>query len=654
MIKLSKLTKWRNRAEDINPNPKKGAAKAFFKNIGFAFLLPIAILPLAGILLGIGTTLTNQVQDPAYAGYALGQFMSYIGNILFWLLPVFFAMATAMALTKNNAFAGFSAALGFFVFIVIQTPFIKNPSGGDFSIFFWKNLPQYIFDALTTGFPSGNKPGYVFLNSSIFGGIIVGMITAWIFKRGVKWKLPNMISFFQGNRLIPFLVTGLMIPLAFIMLVIWPAIGLGLNWIGTSSNHLPYGFDVFIGNWLERLLVPFGLHVLIFYTLIWTQAGGHIDQNMINNTAILYNGEHMHLMEWFTKVQHFSPDQISSWLSTYGNGDQHIWLFFQNAHLPYDSSFEALNSNLPSLVGISPGRYMSGRFPFMMFGLPAAAVAMWLTTPKGNRKIATGILGSGIATCFITGTTQPIEFSFLFTSPLLYWGPYSILVASVGLVMKDVGAHLNTMYSGGLIDFIFYAALPDINGLKANSYWVPIVGICYVPIFFALFYFWIKGFKVELFSSSHDHGNITNVHSTEEQSANKFIEAAGGKENVETVTNCATSIRVTFKDYNHLKYSVWKTDPNVITVVPRDDNFYQVVYREKVLSIKKEIDKILHPELFTQDKSDDANTQKPKNKISKIKKLFNFTPKRNKVIEKTKGIDIDSFKKKEPDNTDNN
>ncbi|WP_434414477.1 PTS transporter subunit EIIC [symbiont of Argiope bruennichi] len=540
----------------------KSKIKIKVEKLANSFMFPIALLPLAGLLNGLGSAF-GQI-DLGFFKDGIGPLFVDLGSVAFTFLPLLFAISATLAFTDNDGTSGFIAVYAFILYCGFQTVFINNNK-----IFFWTNLKDYQFSSLT-------QDGLVFkyLNQSIFGGIIIGCITAYCFNKYKNIKLYWMLSFFEGPRFVPFVIFLAIIPAALITLSTWPGIGLAFDWFATSSSNWPGGLDVFFGNYLERLLVPFGLHTIVFSSLFFTQAGGIITKEVLEKV----NYENTTLWNYLTNITHVIDANTFKPIV----GDFNIFRFWQKTKIPFNN-----NGDLFSHLGIYPGKYMIGRFPFMMFGLIAGAIAIFKTQPKTERKAASGILGSGMATCFITGTTQPIEFAFLFKKPLLYWGPYSILVATCGMPMKLFGAHMATAYSGGLLDFIIFGIIPQASGMDNRCWLAIVVGICYIPLFFGLFYGWLHYSKsASLFSTSKktiSNNEVINI-----------IEGLGGEKNISNIYSCSASLRVFVKDRTIVDINQLKTLENVISVIEREDNFIQIVVGKYALGYANDIEKALN------------------------------------------------------------
>ncbi len=600
-----------------------------------AFLLPIALLPIAGIFLGIGATISSKV-DTTSAAWYFGNFLSKMGDIAFGNLPVLFCISVAMAYTEDAGVAALTSVVGFLVFNAIQLSllneayahiqYVVNIKGGASPIMklhvdgltsanptllmgeqllewmrtsdIYKELVKgdvtvtivssaRVTDQFNLLFYTGQKwavqnklltsnLGINSLNIGVFGGIFVGAIAAFSYNRFYKTQLPSALIFFSGTKLVPIIVFMAVIPLAFIFMIIWPLIGTGLAWFGNKSGKLPAGLDSLIFEIFERSLVPFGLHHVFYSPLWWTQAGGSMADliNDVSKSPLSY-------MDFLKDLQGAGYIDASIDLSTItvGSAQAEInsWVSKLNAStisavgdqtIMYKViSDQKITFTMVQHMGLNLGRFQTGKFPFMIFGLPAAAAGMYFSVPKENRKQVMGIYFSSAFTCFLTGITEPIEFTFLFVAPWLFYGIHMPLCAISFMLMGLLYVHTSMTVSGGFIDFIVFGIIPFVSGKGTNFYWIIAVGIPYIGIYFAAFYFAIKYGKVQI----HGRDGITKLYtkadfkakkSTNEKTssatsnsdavkrekARKIIEFLGGADNIEAVDSCASRLRITVVD----------------------------------------------------------------------------------------------------------
>ncbi|WP_027122374.1 PTS transporter subunit IIABC [[Mycoplasma] imitans] len=620
-----------------------GRFKEVVGKLSAGIMIPIALLPIAGLLLGIFAAVQNNVSQATNPGvYAMAAFFKNGADAVFGNLPTLFAIAIAVAFTNQSGVAAFSAFVGWLIFNATQTALIFPNAGttDSFKILYFNNVPASAL-AMNVGLRS--------LSTSVFGGVVVGAITAVLYNKFHTIQLPKVIGFFNGNRFVPIITLLTMLPVALIALMIWPAIGIGLNALGQSLGVLSRNgnFNSFIFGYVERALVPFGLHHAFYAPLWFTSAGGSIanviateGQNAIaplivtneNGMKIVRavvgvaankaemkpsNFTAMDWMNWGQVVNALNPntDINTDTLS----GDQRLWFsinsLFVNksvylsgsqATTPYTFTFKSFADstlNHPSLIasitrngnvmtgqeilgmikasqtgsfalqstdtlnyafpGVNPGQYVQGKYAFMIFGLPAAGAAMIMAAPKDQRKYAASIIISAAFTAFLTGITEPIEFTFLFLAPYLFWGFHAIFCAISFWLTSLLGGNIGQTFSGGIIDLTIYGFVPDALGAKTNS-WLPLViGLFYIPLYYFTFYFLItkrnietpgRGAGARLYTKADYQAKVANKAAGNttgfkpiEITSYKLIKAFGGRDNITAVNACATKLRVSVK-----------------------------------------------------------------------------------------------------------
>ena len=348
----------------------KTESKTFgvLQRVGRAFMLPIALLPIAGLLLGIGSSLTNTTMLATYnlidimgegtVAYSVFTVLADVGSVIFANLPIIFAMGVALGLADNEkGTATLSAAIAFFVMHqTVNAMLVISGRLEDGSL---------LEGAVT------NVVGIQSLEMGVFGGIVVGIGVAILHNKFYRIKLPNVVSFFGGTRFVPIISTLVYLLVGVLMFFIWPYIQSAIYALGDLVLKSGYGGTLIYG-FIERLLIPFGLHH-VFYMPFWqTGVGGSA---LIDGTMIY--------------------------------GAQNIF-------------FAELASPNTTVFSVDATRFMSGKFPMMIFGLPGAALAMYLCAKSEKRKVAGGLLLSAALTAVLTGITEPIEFTFLFVAPVLY------------------------------------------------------------------------------------------------------------------------------------------------------------------------------------------------------------------------------------------
>ena len=422
--------------------PEKRDSRLFgvLQRVGRSFMLPIALLPIAGLLLGVGASLTNAAMIESYnlesilgEGTILNAILtvlSAVGSIIFDNLPIIFAMGVALGMAESEkATATLSAAIAFFVMhATISTLLDLTGKATDGSLH-EGSIAQVV--------------GINSLQMGVFGGIIVGLGVAALHNKFYKIKLPTVISFFGGTRFIPIISTVVYVVVGAVMFFVWPFIQEAIFALGNLVLNSGY-IGTAIYGFIERILIPFGLHH-VFYLPFWqTGVGGNaiVDGNLIM-------------------------------------GAQNIF-------------FAELASPSTDVFSVSATRFMSGKFPFMIFGLPGAALAMYTTAKREKRKIAGGLLLSASLTAMLTGITEPIEFTFLFVAPLMY-AIHCVYAGLSYMLMHVFRVGVGMTFSGGLIDLTLFGILQGNE--KTNWIWIVIVGLFYAVLYYFTFYFLIKKFN---------------------------------------------------------------------------------------------------------------------------------------------------------------
>lgn len=522
------------------------------QRVGRSFMLPIAILPVAGLLLGIGGSFTNETMLGTYGLekimgkgtllYAIFEVMSAAGNIVFANLPILFAMGVAIGMAKKEKeVAALSAAIAFFIMHASISAMIEINGGSG----------QLLNGAVTS------VCGINSLQMGVFGGIIVGLGVASLHNRFYKIELPQVLSFFGGSRFVPIISALVYTLVGILMYFIWPVIQNGIYAVGEVVLNSGYA-----GTWvyglMERLLIPFGLHH-VFYLPFWqTGVGGTL---VVGGKVI--------------------------------EGAQNI--FFAQLADPTVDKF-----------AVSATRFMSGKFPLMMFGLPGAALAMYKTAKPENRKTAGGLLLSAALTSLLTGITEPLEFTFLFVAPLLY-GIHCVMAGFAYMLMHVFDVGVGMTFSGGFIDLFLFGILQ--GNQKTNWIWVVVVGIFYFFIYYFLFSFLIRkmnymtpgrGEEVKLYGredvEARKNGTEAAGTDTKTVSAGESISAAickglGGRANISDVDCCATRLRCTVYKPELVIDDVLKASG--ASGVVHKGNGVQIIYGPRVTVIKSNLEDYL-------------------------------------------------------------
>ncbi|HDJ3185070.1 TPA: PTS transporter subunit EIIC [Staphylococcus aureus] len=492
------------------------------QRIGKALMLPVAILPAAGLLLAIGTAIQGEalqhylpfIQNGGVQNVA--KLMTAAGSIIFENLPMIFALGVAIGLAGGDGVAAIAAFVGYI---------IMNKTMGDFL----QTNPKFI-SVPASGY--ANILGIKTLQTGVFGGIIIGALAAWCYNKFYNINLPSYLGFFAGKRFVPIMMATTSFLLAFPMVYVWPTIQSGLNAFSTGLLDSNTGVAVFLFGFIKRLLIPFGLHH-IFHAPFWFEFGSW------KNAA----GEIIH-------------------------GDQRIFIeqIREGAHL-------------------TAGKFMQGEFPVMMFGLPAAALAIYHTAKPENKKVVAGLMGSAALTSFLTGITEPLEFSFLFVAPLLFF-IHAVLDGLSFLTLYLLDLHLGYTFSGGFIDYFLLGILPN-----KTQWWLVIpVGLVYAVIYYFVFRFLIVKLKYKTPGREDKQSQASTASATELPYA--VLEAMGGKENIKHLDACITRLRVEVNDKSKVDVPGLK-DLGASGVLEVGNNM-QAIFGPKSDQIKHEMQQIMN------------------------------------------------------------
>ena len=564
------------------------------QRVGRSFMLPIAILPVAGLFLGIGGSFTNEtmlntygltgILGPGTPANAILTVMNAAGNIVFANLPVLFAMGVAIGMArKEKEVAALSAVIAFFVMHASIGALITLRGGAQ------EMLSGAVEDVC----------GITSLQMGVFGGILVGLGVAALHNRFYRIALPQVLSFFGGTRFVPIISAIVYLGVGILMFFVWPPVQAGIYHVGDLVLRSGYA-----GTWLyglmERALIPFGLHH-VFYLPFW--------QTAVGGTA-----------------------QVGGQLI---EGAQNI--FFAELSQPGIAHFS-----------VAATRFMSGKFPLMIFGLPGAALAMYRCADPGKRKEAGGLLLSAALTSMLTGITEPLEFTFLFVAPVLY-GIHCVFAGAAYMLMHMCNVGVGMTFSGGLIDLFLFGILQG----NAKTDWVRIVfvGIGYFIVYYFLFSFLIRRFdfktpgresgadEVKLYTradvnarkqaeadgtSVHLSGNGKRTENSGQKDEGKrrtgatghlddgrtqtgagtartfgdamevsalITEGLGGRDNISDVDCCATRLRVTVHDEAKVDELLLK-ESGAAGVIRRGKGI-QVVYGPRVTVIKSDLEDYL-------------------------------------------------------------
>ena len=509
------------------------------QRVGRSFMLPIALLPVAGLLLGVGSSFTNATMLETYGLtgiiypgsliYTVLDIMNQCGNTVFANLPLLFAMGVAIGMAKKEKeVAALAGAIGYLVMNTAISAMI-NASGG---------VAAMPANSTTTSL------GITTLQMGVFGGIIVGLGVAALHNRFYKIQLPTVLSFFGGTRFVPIITTAVYVLVGIAMFYIWPLVQEGIALIGNLVLGSGY-----IGTWIygitERALIPFGLHH-VFYMPFWQTAMG--------GTAVI--------------------DEVVV------QGAQNIY-------------FAELASKATEVFSVSATRFMSGKFPFMIFGLVGAALAMYHTARPEKKKVVGGLLLSAALTSMLTGITEPLEFTFLFVAPLMY-AVHCVLAGLSYMLMHILNVGVGMTFSGGLIDLTLFGILQ--GNARTNWIWIPIVGVVYFVLYYFVFRLMIT--KMDLATPGRESDDVEpklytrsdynekNAASGDDVSA-LILLGLGGKKNISDVDCCATRLRVTVIDEK--KVDDKKLKSSGASGVVHKGNGIQVIYGPQVAVIKSNL-----------------------------------------------------------------
>ena len=533
------------------------------QRVGRSFMLPIAVLPVAGLLLGIGSSFTNETTIATYGLqsilgngtmlHALLVIISKAGNVIFDNLPIIFAVGVAIGMAKaEKEVAALSAMISFFVMhasinavLVVSGKILADGS---------------IADGVLDG-TIASVCGIQSLQMGVFGGIIVGLGVAALHNRYHKIVLPSALSFFGGSRFVPIISTVVYVGVGILMYFIWPAVQNGIFALGGLVTGTGY-FGTLVFGIIKRALIPFGLHH-VFYMPFWQTAVGG---TMMVDGNLVQGGQNIFFAQLAsTDVTHFSADAT---------------------------------------------RYFSGEFIFMIFGLPGAALAMYRCAKPEKKKAAGGLLLSAALACMFTGITEPLEFSFLFVAPALF-AVQVILAGSAYMIAHVLNIAVGLTFSGGILDLFIFGILQG----NAKTSWMRIipVGIIYFLLYYFIFSFLIKKYdfktpgredddeETKLYTKADVNArNMANSRQsetdgkqggTDDEKSAAIARGLGGKKNITSVDCCATRLRCSIENPELVDEKLLKAT-GAVGVVKRGQGI-QVIYGPQVTVIKSNLEAYL-------------------------------------------------------------
>ncbi|MDO5403749.1 MAG: glucose PTS transporter subunit IIA, partial [Eubacteriales bacterium] len=515
------------------------------QRVGRSFMLPIALLPVAGLLLGIGSSFTNPTTISTYhleniirdggALYTILNIMSKTGSAVFDNLALLFAMGVAIGMAKKEKeVAALSGAIAYIVMNTAISALIQAKGGAE----------SMAANSTTTAL------GITTLQMGVFGGIIVGLGVAALHNRFYKIELPQILSFFGGTRFVPIVCSIVYLAAGIVLFYIWPLIQSGIASLGQLVLASGY-----VGTWIygviERALIPFGLHH-VFYMPFWqTELGGSmlIDGSMVT-------------------------------------GAQNIF-------------FAELASKSTEVFSVSAARFMSGKFPFMIFGLPAAAYAMYKAARTEKKKAVGGLLLSAALTSMLTGITEPLEFTFLFAAPLMY-AVHCVLAGLSYMLMHVLGVGVGMTFSGGAIDLTLFGILQGND--RTHWIWIVVVGLAYAVVYYFIFYFMITRLNLKT-PGREEEGEAAKLYTRKDLNAGKsakesmgvsalIVKGLGGKVNISDVDCCATRLRITVHNPEAVSDSLLKQSG--AGGIIKKGNGVQVIYGPQVSVVKSNLEDFLN------------------------------------------------------------
>ena len=519
------------------------------QRVGRSFMLPIALLPIAGLLLGIGSSFTNPTTIETYhlqnviteggVLYTLLDIMSKTGSAVFDNLALLFAMGVAIGMAKKEKeVAALSGAIGFLVMNTAISALIRAKGG---------------VEAMAAN-STASVLGITTLQTGVFGGILVGLGVAALHNRFYKIRLPQVLSFFGGTRFVPIISAVTYLAVGVLLFFVWPVVQTGIAKLGNLVLNSGYAGTWIYGT-IERALIPFGLHH-VFYMPFWqTELGGSMRIDGVTVT-----------------------------------GAQNIF-------------FAELASKSTQVFSVSATRFMAGKFPFMIFGLPAAAYAMYRTARPEKKKLVGSLLLSAALTSMLTGITEPLEFTFLFVAPAMY-AVHCVLAGLSYMLMHLLNVGVGMTFSGGIIDLTLFGILQ--GNQKTHWLWILAVGLVYAVVYYFVFYWMIT--KLDLRTPGREPDDAApKLYTRNDLNREKASRAAGGKsqdtvsaliltglgglENLSDLDCCATRLRVTVQDPDKVSDSMLKASG--ASGILRKGNGVQVIYGPQVSVIKSALDEFL-------------------------------------------------------------
>ena len=530
------------------------------QRVGRSFMLPIAILPVAGLLLGIGSSFTNATTIETYGLtkllgdgtvlHALLVIMNKVGSAVFDNLPLIFAVGVAIGMAKKEKeVSALSAVIAYFVMNTAINAMLTITG----QILDDGSIAESVLEGTIT-----SVCGIQSLQMGVFGGIIVGLGVAALHNRFYRIQLPSALSFFGGTRFVPIISTIVYMFVGILLYFVWPVVQNGIYALGSLVTGSGYVGTLIFGL-IKRALIPFGLHH-VFYMPFWqTAVGGTMEVagQMVQGGQNIFFAQ----LADSANIAHFSADAT---------------------------------------------RYFSGEFIFMIFGLPGAALAMYQCAKPEKKKAAGGLLLSAALACMATGITEPLEFSFLFVAPALF-AVQVVLAGSAYMIAHMLNIAVGLTFSGGFLDFFLFGIL---QGNEKTS-WMRIipVGIIYFCLYYFIFKFMIKKFdfktpgredddtetklytKADVNARKEAQTDGTTSADKEDARSEAITRGLGGKKNISDVDCCATRLRCTVHEPGRVNDSILKATG--ASGVVHKGNGVQVIYGPNVTVIKSNLEDYL-------------------------------------------------------------
>ena len=430
-------------------------AFSYLQKIGKCMMLPVSVLPVAGILLGVGSANFPWLPE------AVSQVMAAAGSAIFGNLPLLFAIGVAIGLTENDGVAALAGTVGYVVLLGAMGVCAK-----------------------LHGIETKDIMGIPSIETGVFGGIIAGLIAATAFNRFYKIQLPSYLGFFAGKRAVPIITAFAVIIVGAVLSFIWPPIGSGIDKFSHWAVHGQPALAFTIYGVVERALIPFGLH--------------------------------------------------------------HVWnvpFFFQAGDFTNPANGEVVHGEIARFIAGDPtAGNMTGGYLFKMFGLPAAAIAIWRSARPENRAKVGGIMISAALTAFLTGITEPIEFAFLFVAPVLY-AIHAVLAGAAYFLCVALGIKHGFTFSHGLIDYL--VLFPKSHG----ALWLFVIGPIWALVYYGVFTFAIRRFNLLTPGREVESETVKAARSVSGDSfALQLVRAFGGRANIVSLDACITRLRVQLAD----------------------------------------------------------------------------------------------------------